>query len=742
MEAKKIISTFIVIFVFLFSVTNNVSAQFVKLQKSFEPNNSSTFFTNSGVFNQNISQVNTAGYVWPINSALTSIFTTGLNIAALVNDSLTMAAASYTGEYRPGTTTNCVPYTDTNFRIYKIKKGDNASNNPDYANWGAMVPYGAPYFDVNNNGQYDPGIDKPGVRGADQTIFICLTDGYIESHTPGEGFGGGTLPLYADLRITAWGYNCITGLENVQFIKFQVINKNIYPWTHTFMGLFADPDLGDANDDYIGYDVLRKLGYCYNADNNDPQYGAAPPAVGFLLLKGAVNHSVSPNVSIDISSFNYCTNAASGPVECEQDPFGEPVSAYNYLKGFKRDGSPFMNPTTTPYTQTKFVYTGDPETNSGWTEKRGSILNCGGTTGQIRTTNPSGDRRLLMGMGAENFTLAPNDTQTIVIAQLIARGSSNLNSVTKLLSLSNSVINYYNNGLNFFHSVTGNIKYSDNNQAVTSGSVKVYRFSGTTPQIVIFDSAGILPNGDYTLTNVPVGESFIGAVPNSMPPVDFVPTYYPSTINWQNSTFINPTDDMANVNIRVYRINSVPAYNLNGVIYSSNPPTPLKEANVYVKSGDIFVGFNISGPNGIYTINTAPSGTLKIIVDRLGYNGDSSTVFLGTDNLDSVNFYLTKASVNVKTVSMEVPTKFFLYQNYPNPFNPVTKIKYQILKSGVVLLKIYDILGKEVAILVNEMQKAGIYELTLDASGLPSGIYFYQLKSDNYLETKKFVLLK
>ena len=99
----------------------------------------------------------------------------------------------------------------------------------------------------------------------------------------------------------------------------------------------------------------------------------------------------------------------------------------------------------------------------------------------------------------------------------------------------------------------------------------------------------------------------------------------------------------------------------------------------------------------------------------------------------------------------KIPLTFNLFQNYPNPFNPSTKIKYTIpatlpVKAGIggrlTTLKVYDILGKEIAVLVNEAQPSGEYEIEFDASGLSSGIYFYKLQTDSFIETKKMMLLK
>ncbi|MFA5404217.1 MAG: alpha/beta fold hydrolase [Ignavibacteria bacterium] len=105
--------------------------------------------------------------------------------------------------------------------------------------------------------------------------------------------------------------------------------------------------------------------------------------------------------------------------------------------------------------------------------------------------------------------------------------------------------------------------------------------------------------------------------------------------------------------------------------------------------------------------------------------------------------------IGVKQISSNVPDKFSLSQNYPNPFNPATNIKFSIpendilkIKNDIVTLKVYNILGKEIATLVNEKLQPGTYEVKFEGSNLPSGIYFYRLESDNYSKVKKMTLIK
>jgi len=101
---------------------------------------------------------------------------------------------------------------------------------------------------------------------------------------------------------------------------------------------------------------------------------------------------------------------------------------------------------------------------------------------------------------------------------------------------------------------------------------------------------------------------------------------------------------------------------------------------------------------------------------------------------------------DIKTESINL-NKFQLNQNYPNPFNPITKIKFTLPQdvrgeSKDVILNVYDVLGNEIAVLVDDEKFAGTHEVKFDATGLPSGIYLYQLKAGNYIQTKKMMLVK
>ena len=116
----------------------------------------------------------------------------------------------------------------------------------------------------------------------------------------------------------------------------------------------------------------------------------------------------------------------------------------------------------------------------------------------------------------------------------------------------------------------------------------------------------------------------------------------------------------------------------------------------------------------------------------------SGDVSLYQPLLNLVENYPT--AVNESTSN--IPEKYELFQNYPNPFNPSTTIQYQIPQSGLVTIKVYDVLGKEEKTLVNQYQNMGIHEVNFNSSNLSSGVYFYQLRAGDFLSTKKMILLK
>ena len=138
-------------------------------------------------------------------------------------------------------------------------------------------------------------------------------------------------------------------------------------------------------------------------------------------------------------------------------------------------------------------------------------------------------------------------------------------------------------------------------------------------------------------------------------------------------------------------------------------------------------------PEVFYTNSGAP-------VD-ISYNSRDDILAVPLMNANSVVF-IPITPVSVKDEDSEQPQKFLLNQNYPNPFNPTTKITFQIPETGLVILKIYDLQGNEITTLVNEEKPTGEYEVEFNGKELTSGIYFYQIQTSSYTNTKKMIYLK
>jgi polyhydroxybutyrate depolymerase len=149
------------------------------------------------------------------------------------------------------------------------------------------------------------------------------------------------------------------------------------------------------------------------------------------------------------------------------------------------------------------------------------------------------------------------------------------------------------------------------------------------------------------------------------------------------------------------------------------------------------------------TCATIAPGEIKPVTQLFAVDYDS-TSFPGYFNLkfeissNRISYWIDSSMMVVTGVEdiKLLPTEYSLYQNYPNPFNPMTTIKYSIPKLGFVTIKVFDVLGSEITTLLNEEKSAGTYELNWNATQLPSGVYFYQLKAGSYVETKKMILLK
>jgi len=375
--------------------------------RKLDGNNISTWYRTNGSFNRDPYTGN-GGFEWPKASGKYARYASGLWLGCVAgNDTLT-AVAEYSYDFLHGyvdNNGNPQGYNDPAYRIYKISFDSIGSS--DYRNWPV------------NQGAYVNSDGTPHLIGV-QTMFYVYTDAY--PHSSGST---SIRSLKAQILQTNWCFNDYGALSNTIYSEYRIINRSNEVWTNAWMGIWADDDLGDAVDDKIGCDTNLSLGYTYNSTNHDNIYGNAPPAVGFVYFRGALIYTgnsldtvkyYSPPGSnnlikkigfkdLGMTVFNTYNDASPQP----SDPLNN-QETFRVLKGLWRLGDSWINPVTNaPTTKT---YSGDPVAGTGW-------IMAGGN-----------DRRMLLSSGP--FTMNPGDTQTIVCSQVIARGNSNLNSVTVL----------------------------------------------------------------------------------------------------------------------------------------------------------------------------------------------------------------------------------------------------------------------------------------------------------------------
>lgn len=170
--------------------------------------------------------------------------------------------------------------------------------------------------------------------------------------------------------------------------------------------------------------------------------------------------------------------------------------------------------------------------------------------------------------------------------------------------------------------------------------------------------------------------------------------------------------------------------------------------SVFMQKGDNLIGTGaalVSTAQGAYAevvanINYVNDDVPDTCLISFSIVGNAGQAHVGSSFIiDDVSF---GPSTGVEATGNIVPTQYALSQNYPNPFNPATLIEYSLPHAGKVRLQVFDLLGKEVASLVDEQQGAGTYRARFDGSSLPSGSYFYRLQADGFSQTKKFLLVK
>lgn len=405
-----------------------------------EGGNVRMYVANNGFMSYNPSATGN-GFLWPKDSGKCVIYQDGLLYGGLIGDSLHVGGSTYLSSFQAGPILPsglAADPSEPRFRVYKVRKIGRSMFDTmlttsrerlrkDFLDW--PVTDGAPYIDSNSNGRYDPNFDlwledstksdKPWFIG-DEVIWFVMND--LDSTRTRAMYE--TRPLGFEVQCLIWTFHAGPPLGDAVFLKYTLINKGFAQIDSFYIGYWTDPDLGNAGDDYVGFDSTHQMAYAYNALSRDGVY-YIPPAVGTILLQGPTIRSVGEIATVNFQRRRNFANLpiATFPMLGKSDPvYGDPalgrysgaIETYRALQGFiARSGRPFIDPTTGK--ETKLCLAGDPILRTGWVD--GIILS-------------HGDRRMMFGSGP--LSIASGDTQEVVFATVVARGSDRLNSIVEL----------------------------------------------------------------------------------------------------------------------------------------------------------------------------------------------------------------------------------------------------------------------------------------------------------------------
>ena len=259
----------------------------------------------------------------------------------------------------------------------------------------------------------------------------------------------------------------------------------------------------------------------------------------------------------------------------------------------------------------------------------------------------------------------------------------------------------------------------------------------------------IKPDGSYNIQNIIVsGDYFVQAFSDY-----YMPSYYndenKQVIIWQQANSVYVSGPLSNVNVVMARDSSVGGGRINGTVTVNSEAANISDVIILVKStdNDLWYNYGFLKDSSQFRITNLPYGKYKLHAQKIGFDDGTSAV-LQISPVDTViNGVIIPIIVSSIIDENLLPNEIQLYQNYPNPFNPSTKIRFTIPSIGTSLmkfvqLKIYDILGNEVATLVNERKEPGYYEIEFEGTNLSSGVYLLSLNLNNTIITRKMMLVK
>lgn len=388
--------------------------------RTLEANRILVALNNRGYLDRYLYKSRVSGAFWPRKEGFSIVFDHGPWIIGKLQNEPRLGLAMWGSSYSPGPIIDgqpglvVRPEDSLRYRPYKITRGDDASSNKDYAEWPADL--GAPV-----DGQGRPELKGDQMiwmvyNAADSTIPYWWREDKPFKH------------LTVEIQQTAFSHGSTdedsSGLfANTVFFEWMIVNKETDTIDSAYVSLWTDIDFGGASNNPPAIDTLQQLGYCWYSTDFSMDFGPRPPAVGYVWLYGPVVPQQGDTavfmggkrpgfLNLPLTSFwgiwDDCIVDTS--LYC---PALSLEGAWNIARGLDQLGRPIIDPQTKE--KTTFPYSGDPVSGTGWIFPR---LGTGGGAGFNMFSGP--------------FTLAPGDTQWVMIALVAAQGSDRFDSIVRL----------------------------------------------------------------------------------------------------------------------------------------------------------------------------------------------------------------------------------------------------------------------------------------------------------------------
>lgn len=298
------------------------------------------------------------------------------------------------------------------------------------------------------------------------------------------------------------------------------------------------------------------------------------------------------------------------------------------------------------------------------------------------------------------------------------------------------------------NSISG--KVSSTADEVLLAHVVLYNLNDKSPKGMKRSVFTDTVTGEYKFTNINPGKYIALAIPER----GYIPSFYKAdgtiTMKWKlaDTLVVGESTALSTINFKLVAGKDTGFAKITGKI-KGNLSNSGKANGAVVYAYDL--AGNVSGvalvnEKGSFSMTGLLPGSYTVEVDKFGYTSSSvqatavdyNTAFNTSANLDLIEQSVTAVESN----NVIIAKNYQLYQNYPNPFNPTTNIKFELPQSGNIKIVVYNVIGKEIATLVNDYRTAGVYNVTFDASKLSSGVYFYKILTNGFTATKKMVLMK